>query len=109
MVSLPAESKIPDYIYVFLVLDAFFPELPEFVPVRVIGRIQPGICPGEHLRAQGLRVVVGDIQPHVRGEFSVLPGILVRARDDHVASAAQQRLEHHFPRLLLAVIHFPRL
>ena len=87
--------------------DALLPQRPELVGILAVPGFQLRVNAGEHLSPQGLGVVVGQDQPHVRRGPAVAAGIFAGAGDDHIPPAPQQRLKCHDKGQVVPALHLP--
>ena len=106
-VPLAAKADVPDHPHPLLCVDALLPQRPEPVGIFAVPGFQLRVNAGEHLSPQGLGVVVGQDQPHVRRGPAVAAGIFAGAGDDHIPPAAQQRLKCHDKGQVVPALHLP--
>ncbi len=107
IVPLSPKAKGPDHIPAFLPLNPLFPKLLEFLRMLPVRRREAGIRLHKHLRPQRLGVVMGQIQPHVRGQRAVLIRIPPGSGNHQVPAATKQRFQRHFPGFFFFLFHLP--
>ena len=106
-VALPTKADGVNHLTAFVFLSGLAPELLEFLRIEPVGTLQFRPAAAEHLRAEKLRMMLGENQPHVGGQHVQPVAVTVCAGDNHIAAAAQDGFKHHPP--YLAMLGLPLL